>query len=336
MDRKYQVFISSTYTDMREERQAAVEAVLRAGHIPAGMELFSASNKSQMDVIKRWIDESDIFMLILGGRYGSVDPETGKSYIQLEYEYAIETGKPWFALYLTDAAIARKAAGPLGLDAIERLDSQRYNDFRSVVKGRLCNEIEDLKDIRIHVPAAIRDTERERSLDGWIRASTKIAAPTTQPDPVIEFSTGPNAPYHDVERTEGGQSRSVVRIGVRNTGGKTLSNCQIYVDRVDPPSPHPRNGPYLLNTGKFQLRSDDPERLVDVAVRWNYRDAFKFDVPPPSGSFAGATSPYDMAGGGPRTFVVSAIATECRRKARFQIVTDESSVLHLTFLNYID
>ena len=34
------------------ERQAVVEAILEAGHIPAGMELFSADNKKQFEVIK--------------------------------------------------------------------------------------------------------------------------------------------------------------------------------------------------------------------------------------------------------------------------------------------
>jgi Domain of unknown function (DUF4062) len=70
MKRKLQVFISSTYSDLKEERQAAVEAILKAGHIPAGMELFTAGNKSQMTTIERWIDESDVFMLILGGDMG--------------------------------------------------------------------------------------------------------------------------------------------------------------------------------------------------------------------------------------------------------------------------
>jgi hypothetical protein len=64
MKKKLQVFISSTYTDLLPERQAAVEAILRAGHIPAGMELFAAGDKSQMEIIKRWIDDSDVFLLI--------------------------------------------------------------------------------------------------------------------------------------------------------------------------------------------------------------------------------------------------------------------------------
>ena len=62
-EKKLQIFVSSTYTDLIEERQAAVEAILSAGHIPAGMELFSAGYESQMTVIDRWIDESDVYLL---------------------------------------------------------------------------------------------------------------------------------------------------------------------------------------------------------------------------------------------------------------------------------
>ena len=57
MKKKLQVFISSTYTDMSAERQAAVEAILQAGHIPAGMELFAAGDESQLETIRRWIDD---------------------------------------------------------------------------------------------------------------------------------------------------------------------------------------------------------------------------------------------------------------------------------------
>src|SRR5947208_16085775 len=94
--KRLQVFVSSTFTDLIKERQAAVEAILTAGHIPAGMELFTAGDESQMEVIKQWIDESD-YLLILGGRYGSIEPKTTKSYTQLEYEYALSKGKPVFA-----------------------------------------------------------------------------------------------------------------------------------------------------------------------------------------------------------------------------------------------
>jgi hypothetical protein len=69
VSKRLQVFVSSTYEDLKPERQAAVEVILQAGHIPAGMELFAAGDKSQMDVIRRWIDDSDVFLLILGGEH---------------------------------------------------------------------------------------------------------------------------------------------------------------------------------------------------------------------------------------------------------------------------
>lgn len=107
--KKLQVFVSSTYTDLQEERQAAVQAILTAGHIPAGMELFAAGDETQMNVIKRWIDESDVYMLILGGRYGSIEPKSQKSYIHLEYEYALEKGKPLFAVVINKDHLEKKS-----------------------------------------------------------------------------------------------------------------------------------------------------------------------------------------------------------------------------------
>src|ERR1044072_2916213 len=107
-NKKLQVFISSTYMDLQEERQGAVEAILRAGHIPAGMELFAAGDKSQLAVIQRWIDESDVYLLILGGRYGNIESESQKSYVQLEYEYASARGKPIFAVVIDEAYLKKK------------------------------------------------------------------------------------------------------------------------------------------------------------------------------------------------------------------------------------
>ncbi|ACC75815.1 DUF4062 domain-containing protein [Paraburkholderia phymatum] len=334
MDKKYQVFISSTYTDMIDERQAAVTAILEAGHIPAGMELFSASNNKQMDVIKRWIDACDVFMLILGGRYGSIDPDSGKSYIQLEYEYAIQTKKPFFALCLTDQTIRDKAKGPLGLDAVEMNDSRKLADFRATVLGKMCSLISDVKDIRIQAGNSIRDLAKTNNLDGWVRASRIRSAPSghTERAPLIEMVTGASERYHSNE-IQSGHMLSTVRVGIRNAGGKTLSNCKVYVEQISPPPDIPSADSKLLDTGAFQLRHDDPERLVDIAAHWDHLDKFRFCAPLPGGMFG---DPFDLNDKGRRTFAVRVRATECERSAMFELATDDSKRLSLTFLRYLD
>ena len=111
MNKKLQVFVSSTYTDLIEERQAAVQAILDAGHIPAGMELFKAG-KSQMETIHRWIDDSDVYLLILGGRYGSIETDSGLSYTELEYRYALSKNMPVFAVVLSESFLTNKINTP--------------------------------------------------------------------------------------------------------------------------------------------------------------------------------------------------------------------------------
>lgn len=168
ISKKYQIFVSSTYTDLIEERQSAVEAILKAGHIPAGMELFTSSNKSQWEIIKRWIDESDIYMLILGGRYGSIEPESGKSYTHLEYEYALQINKPLFAIVMKDEVIAELKAKDT-----ERDNPEKLKNFRGIVMSRMCAFFADEKDIKLAVHESLNDIIRKNPLIGWVRGTAQ-------------------------------------------------------------------------------------------------------------------------------------------------------------------
>jgi hypothetical protein len=169
MKRKLQVFISSTYSDLREERQAAVEAILKAGHIPAGMELFTAGNKSQMATIERWIDESDVYMLILGGRYGSIEPTTSLSYTELEYDYAVSQCKPAFAVVITEAALEAKVKTG-GTQFIEKVDPKALAQFREKVLKNISSFFSDSKDVKLCVYESMSDYAANSDLKGWIAA----------------------------------------------------------------------------------------------------------------------------------------------------------------------
>ncbi len=169
MNKKLQVFVSSTYTDLIEERQAAVQAILDAGHIPAGMELFKAGNESQLKTIYKWIDESDVYMLILGGRYGTVEAKSGKSYTQLEYEYALSKNIPVFAVVLNESFLTKKV-NSLGLtNAMEQTDPDKYQTFKSLVMSKIIRGVEDCKDIKIAIHTTLNEFIHEYDLTGWVR-----------------------------------------------------------------------------------------------------------------------------------------------------------------------
>jgi hypothetical protein len=180
--KKLQVFVSSTYTDLHSERQAAVQAILTAGHIPAGMELFAAGDQSQIHVIRQWIKESDVFLLILGGRYGSVEAESRKSYIHLEYEHAVALGKPLFALVIADDYLTKKArAAKDPKSVIEQEYYAQWKAFREMVLTRLVRFWSDPRDIKLAIMETMGEFIRRDELDGWIRGDEAVnAAPLAE------------------------------------------------------------------------------------------------------------------------------------------------------------
>lgn len=171
MKRKLQIFVSSTYKDLIPERQAAVEAILKAGHIPAGMELFAAGDESQWQTIKRWIEESDIYMLILGGRYGSLEPKSGTSYTELEYDYAVSLRKPHFAVVETEGALKARVSIQ-GVEVLEQQEPQKLAAFRKKVLSKISSFFGDVKDIKLAVHESIRALEARHTLHGWVEATS--------------------------------------------------------------------------------------------------------------------------------------------------------------------
>ncbi len=101
---KYQVFISSTYKDLVDERKSITKHVISLGFYPVGMEHFNLGNDSIWEHIKRLIEGSDYYVLLLGSRYGTIGG-TGLSYTQQEYEYAKKLGKPIKVLMLSQTEI---------------------------------------------------------------------------------------------------------------------------------------------------------------------------------------------------------------------------------------
>lgn len=179
MQKKLQVFISSTYTDLIEDRQAAVEAILDAGHIPAGMELFK-SGKKQMTTIEKWIDESNVYMLILGGRYGSIEPESQKSYTHLEYEYALSKKMPMFAVVIDDYTLKNRTKKALENgknieDVCEISNKAKYDEFKKLVLSNISGFFKNETEIKLEVHRQINDIKNGNNLLGWVREEAYIS-----------------------------------------------------------------------------------------------------------------------------------------------------------------
>lgn len=167
MKKKLQIFVSSTFTDLKKERQAAVEAILKSGNIPAGMELFTAGNESQLDTIKRWINESDVYCLILGGRYGSIEPQSKKSYTEIEYDYAKSIEKPTFAVVITDEYLNKKVKEN-NIDFIERENSEKLKQFRDKVLSNISSFYESPNDIKLAIHETLEEFKERYNFSGWI------------------------------------------------------------------------------------------------------------------------------------------------------------------------
>ena len=160
MNKLYQVFISSTYRDLVEEREKVITTLQQMGHIPAGMELFKASADDKIKYIKKVIDYSDYYVLIIGSEYGSLDPRTNKSYTQIEYEYAKSKNIPILAFYKEN---------------VENADENFINFREEVKNNHLCKPWKDRDDLTLSIITSLTDAIAEYEMPGWIRGGKDVS-----------------------------------------------------------------------------------------------------------------------------------------------------------------
>jgi hypothetical protein len=127
-----------------------------------------------MSVIKRWIDVSDVYLLLLGGRYGSLESKTGKSYTHLEYEYAAQQGKPLFSIVISDEALDKKVKES-GRSALEQENINLLREFRKEVLNNLVKSWDDKKDIKIAIHETMFEFSYRKELIGWIKGNKTVS-----------------------------------------------------------------------------------------------------------------------------------------------------------------
>lgn len=165
--KKYQIFISSTYSDLKEERKVVTEAILELGHMPYGMEVFPAANASQWEWIKQAIDESDYYIVIIGGKYGSIKPDTGLSYTESEYNYAIRKGIPSIAFIIDESVDLPKSKIETDSEKEEKL-----NKFKKhISETRLCKFYKSPQDLKANVYPSLLQLITNCPREGWVKAN---------------------------------------------------------------------------------------------------------------------------------------------------------------------
>lgn len=235
---KYQVFVSSTFRDLVEERQAVSRAILELNHIPAGMELFPAFDEDQLDFIKKVIDDCDYYLIILGGKYGSVTDE-GISFTEAEYNYAVEAEKPVIALInnnIDDLPSKNVEKDP---DLIQKLQGFRER----LSESRLVKYWSDINDLRSNAIISLTTSFDQSPQVGWRRDSGQ---------PSKEFLARYEALRDRLESVER---------GFRKTRAKLLEYEDIKTAEVDVP--------YRIGGGAslVSISSDDLIREFAAALK---------------------------------------------------------------------
>lgn len=173
MDKRYLIFISSTYEDLKEEREKVIAAVLESNNIPTGMEMFPAVGIPPLDLIKQIIKECDYYILILGGRYGSYVGNSKISYTEEEYNYAVEQGIPVIPFFHSNPdSITR--------DKTDKNDKKwnllkKFKD-RVSAGGTTIKYWDNPDDLRAKVLLSIPQVIKHQQRAGWIKATEAVSS----------------------------------------------------------------------------------------------------------------------------------------------------------------
>lgn len=170
MNKRYQVFVSSTFEDLKDERAKVMETILNNDCFPAGMEMFPAMDEEQFEYIKRIIEDSDYYLLIIGGRYGSVD-DNGVSWTEKEFDYAVSKGIHVMAFVLEDEAYNKLPKYKLDKKDIE-LNQERLKKFKEKVgKKRLIRKWSDANTLALEVTNSLQRVLKIHPQIGWVRSN---------------------------------------------------------------------------------------------------------------------------------------------------------------------
>jgi Domain of unknown function (DUF4062) len=166
-DKRHSIFISSTFEDLKTERQAVQDAIISAGDFPVQMESFPAADEDQFEFIKALIDKCDYYVLIVAGRYGTPSND-GVSYTEKEYRYAKSKGIPILAMMHEN-----RGSLPANLSEDTADGKTRLAVFITEVESNRLRKLWKTTDaLKLAVREALDHAKITKPAVGWIRGDT--------------------------------------------------------------------------------------------------------------------------------------------------------------------
>lgn len=164
LEKIYKVFVSSTYEDLRDERATLQRALLQINCLPVGMEIFPAADEETWEFLKDQIDDSDYYIVVIGGRYGSIAAD-GLSYTEKEYEHARKRKKPTIGFIHENRALL--ASGKVDSSGTSR---RKLDRFIEKIKQRPTRFFTSPHQLALEVTSSFVSLIRQRPAVGYVRA----------------------------------------------------------------------------------------------------------------------------------------------------------------------
>ena len=153
------LFISSTYRDLKREREAVQEALRKGESLPWGMEFFVSEPRRPLEVCLRELERCDAVILLVGARAGSLVPDgSGLTHTEAEIRHALQLSRPLFAfLQRRDGAFPNdhRTSDPLH-DKLEE-----FRNFISSQSNVTWTPFESLEQLKLGALASVTRWEKD-------------------------------------------------------------------------------------------------------------------------------------------------------------------------------
>jgi Domain of unknown function (DUF4062) len=133
------------------------------------MELFPSADDSAWGYIKGEIERSDYYILIVGGKYGSV-AEDGISFTEKEYRYAKEKNKPRLVFIRSNAFAVTQ--DKLEQDEGKRKRLKSFTD--ELDEGRLAQRFDNLHHLELLAYQSLNQQRQLNPLPGYVRSDHNV------------------------------------------------------------------------------------------------------------------------------------------------------------------